>query len=472
MSLRTQILFYVAAVMAIVYTLVAATLLPARMQTQSDNLHLGREAADSFETLLQSLSEPERRSLLTGKPRFFLKERVLEGWIIAEEDGRTVAWCMPTETPAQLSPEFIKQQRFDDVRHLKSKDDEALVLYALYNRRLLEPSISLLQIFVVMAFGTILLMFVIYTLLLRLIVKPVERLAAASHATATGRGLIPTVPHTDRGDEIGELVRAYNNMAAEVNDLRLNLEKRVRESTRDLEAAQNQIVLSDRLSVAGRIAAGVAHEVNNPLGGMINAVRTLKSKAPSGGKEGEYLDLILEGLSRIQGIVSAMLQFSRPAQQATSVDLREVIDGALLFCRHRIQQKNVKLEKDYDTNGTKSMSVTGHRAELGQVFLNLMVNALDAMESAGDRPHTLTLRLRGQGEQILASVVDTGTGMTPEVKERAGQFFYTTKPEGKGTGLGLAVVQHIVLRQQGTVSIDSKEGSGTTVTVVLPAAIA
>jgi signal transduction histidine kinase len=84
----------------------------------------------------------------------------------------------------------------------------------------------------------------------------------------------------------------------------------------------------------------------------------------------------------------------------------------------------------------------------------------------------LTLRLRGQGEQILASVVDTGTGMTSEVKERAGQFFYTTKPEGKGTGLGLAVVQHIVLRQQGTVSIDSKEGSGTTVTVVLPAAIA
>ena len=96
----------------------------------------------------------------------------------------------------------------------------------------------------------------------------------------------------------------------------------------------------------------------------------------------------------------------------------------------------------------------------------------DPTESAGDRPHTLTLRLRGESGQILASVADTGTGMTSEVKERAGQFFYSTKPEGKGTGLGLAVVQHIVLRQRGTVAIDSKEGIGTTVTVKLPAASA
>jgi len=316
-----------------------------------------------------------------------------------------------------------------------------------------------------------LLLLVIYTLMLRLIVKPVERLAAASHATAAARGLIPTVPHTDRPDEIGKLVRAYNNMATEVNDLRLNLEKRVQESTRDLEAAQKQIVLSDRLSMAGRMAAGVAHEVNNPLGGMINAVRTLKSKAPPGGKESEYLELILEGLSRIQGIVSAMLQFSRPAQQASSVDLREVIDGALMFCNHRIQQKHVKLQKDYEANGTAEICVIGHRSELGQVFLNLMVNALDAMEAAGEREHTLTLRLRGEGAQVLASVSDTGTGMSAEVKERAGQFFYSTKAEGKGTGLGLAVVQHIVLRQRGTMTIDSKEGAGTTVTVRLPAEV-
>jgi signal transduction histidine kinase len=467
MSLRTQILVYVVAVMSIVFTLVAATLIPDRILSQRYNLKLGQESAHSLAALLESLSEQERRELLNTRPRVFLEESILRGWVLATESGDLVTSRMPEVVPKQLTADIVKKMDFDDVQHFKSRSGEGLVLYSSINRQLLEPTASLWQIFAVMAFGTVMLLVVIYTLMLRLIVKPVERLAKASHATAAAGGLIAVVPHTDRKDEIGELVRAYNRMAGEVNDLRLNLEKRVEEATRDLKAAQSQIVLSDRLSMAGRLAAGVAHEINNPLGGMINAARTLKSRAPSGGKEGEYLEVIVEGLSRIQGIVSAMLQFSRPVQQAAAVDLREVIDNALLFCRHRIEQKQVKLEKDFDSNGA-TFSVTGHRSELGQVFLNLMVNALDAMEAAGTRSHTLTLRLRKEGAEILASVADTGTGMTPEVKERAGQFFYSTKAEGKGTGLGLAVVQHIVLQQQGTMAIDSIEGSGTTVTVRLP----
>ena len=104
------------------------------------------------------------------------------------------------------------------------------------------------------------------------------------------------------------------------------------------------------------------------------------------------------------------------------------------------------------------------------MFLNLIVNAFDAMEAQGPGPHTLTLRLRRQGTQIVASVADTGKGMTAEEKEQAGRFFYTTKGESKGTGLGLAVAEHIVLQHGGSMTIKSAPGQGTTVNVTLPGA--
>ena len=201
---------------------------------------------------------------------------------------------------------------------------------------------------------------------------------------------------------------------------------------------------------------------------MINAARTLRARAAPG-RDSEYLDLIVDGLARVQAIVASMLQFSRPVQQSGSVDLREVLDGALMFCRYRIQNMNVTVTKNYDAPGATAFSVVANRTELGQVFLNLLVNALDAMESKGAGPHTLTLNLARGENTVVISVGDTGTGMKPEVKERAGQFFYTTKAEGKGTGLGLAVVQHIVLRHNGTLSLESTEGSGTKVVVTLPA---
>src|SRR6185295_14161242 len=117
-------------------------------------------------------------------------------------------------------------------------------------------------------------------------------------------------------------------------------------------------------------------------------------------------------------IVASMLQFSRPAQQAGKVDLVEVLNGALMFCRHRFGKMNLNVEKKFPAAG--EACVNGHRSELGQVFLNLFVNALDAMESKGAGPHTLSLKLQRNGTSVSATVGDTGTGMTNEVRERAG----------------------------------------------------
>jgi signal transduction histidine kinase len=466
MSLRARILAYVVLVMAIVSIMVVATITPDTLHDSSSALAAGREAADTLQEFFQKLTAAQRKDLFNARVKLFAEQHVLGGWVLVGKDNTVHYWGMPGEAPEKVDTAFLVSQHFDRMHLVFTPDGERLLLYWRTSLKLTNHGLDLWGIILVMLLGTLFLSLVIYGLMLRLVIKPVERLAAANRSAAVARGLLQPVPHTDRPDEIGELVRAYNKMVGEVNDLRINLEKRVSEATRSLEAAQNQIVLSERLSVAGRMAAGVAHEINNPLGGMLNAARTLKSKAPPSTRESEYMDLILEGLTRIQGIMASMLQFSRPVQQASKIDLPDVIEGALMFCRHRIEKMDLKLEKDIPAEG---MYVTGHRAELGQVFLNLLVNAIDAMETKGAGPHKLVLRVYREGGSVVASVADSGAGMTAEVKERAGQFFFSTKGEGKGTGLGLAVVQHIVLQHKGSMKIESSEGSGTTISVLLPA---
>ncbi|MCY3020998.1 MAG: HAMP domain-containing sensor histidine kinase [Planctomycetota bacterium] len=468
MSLRARMLGYVVAVMAIVFVMVAVTILPDTIRDPKVTLAAGDEAATTLQVLFQRLSASERRALLQSDAPLFHGRHILRGWLLVTLDGDVQAWAMPEPDPGRVTDDYLARQHFNHMLSVFTPDGEKLLLYA-RTARSIEPVLDLWGLFLVMAVGTLFLVLVIYGLMLRLVIKPVERLAAATRSPAVAKGLLPQVPHTERKDEVGELVRAYNQMAAEVNDLRSNLERRVAEATRDLEAAQNQIVVSERLSAAGRMAAGVAHEINNPLGGMLNATRSLKARAAPGSRDSEYLDLVLEGLSRIQNIMANLLQFSRPVQQAAAVNLADVLDGALLFCQHRFGKVNVQVEKDCPQGPDAQPAVVlGHRAELGQVFLNLLVNALDAMEANGPGPHTLTLRLRRNGTQVCASVADTGAGMTAKELEQAGRFFYSTKGEGKGTGLGLAVAQHIVLQHGGRLKIESTPGKGTTVTVILP----
>jgi signal transduction histidine kinase len=463
MSLRGRILAYVVAVMIIVALLVVTVILAERAATAPG----ARDATKNLAAFLGKLSAEERRALAGTGPSVtpMLKAaRALDGWALVTVDGAVRIWAMPGPEPETATAEALAEQRFDNVATVFSPDREKLVLYTRATRRL-DIMPDLWGIFFAMALGTAFLVVVLYGLMLRLVIKPVERLAAAARTAEKTKGVLLPVAHTGREDEVGELVRVYNRMVAEVNDLRTNLERRVAEATRNLEAAQNQIVVSERLSAAGRMAAGVAHEVNNPLGGMLNAARALQAKAAEHTREREYLDLILEGLSRIQGIMTNLLQFSRPAQQAAQVPLAEVLDGALLFCQHRCAKMDLKVEKDY----APDCAVLGHRSELGQVFLNLIVNALDAIEAAGPGTHALRLSVRRDGGCVTACVGDTGKGMSAEEKENAGRFFYTTKREGKGTGLGLAVAQHIVMQHRGTMSIESAVGKGTAVSVALPA---
>lgn len=467
MSLRARILLYVIAVMGIIFVLVVAAILPSTLHDPKAQKAMARDGALTLKSLFENMKREQLKEMLASKPSFFTEQNVLEGWILSTADGKVLYWSHPAERQENINAESA-MPRIDYMVSLQTTDGDFLELYAAASRRPVKDGLDWWSIFIVMTVGTGLLVVVVYGLILRLVIKPVERMAAASRASTATRGLLLPVASTDRDDEIGELVRSYNKMVSEVNDLRRRLEQNVEQKTIELEAAQKQLVLSDRLSMAGRLAAGVAHEVNNPLGGMLNAARSLQARAAEGSREREYLDLILDGLARIQHTMSALLQFSRPAQQETSVDIAEVLEGAFLFCRHRCTKQNVEIVRNVDTAHGK-LSVRGHRSELGQVFLNLLVNAIDALEAGSGMSPKLTLSVQREGGKIVASVGDNGAGMSAEVKERVGQFFFSTKGEGKGTGLGLAIAQHIVIQHKGTLAIDSSPESGTTMRVILPA---
>ncbi|MBI3829394.1 MAG: HAMP domain-containing histidine kinase [Planctomycetes bacterium] len=468
MKLRAKILLLIASLMGILYVLVAAALLPEMAgPSVRKSRERGEAAAQMLATILELIPRDQRRLALAERREIFNVQPAPGEWSVCDGDDRVVGWSRPEAPPERLDEK--QRDGMNIVRHIADPEGrEAWTLYLAAPPPDLALERELWALFISMLVGTVMLGVAVYMLTLRLVINPVERLAAASRLVAGGHGILPKVPHSERTDEIGALVRSYNAMVDEVNDLRVNLERRVHEAVQNLEEAQKKLIVSERLSVSGRLAAGVAHEINNPLGGMLNAARSLQKKAEPGTRDAEYIEMIVEGLGRVQNIVSSMLRFARPTQERGRTDLAEVIDGALLFSKHRITSMNVEVVKEYPKPGETHAVITGNRAELGQVFLNLIVNALDAM-AARESPRLLTVSAGLRDTRAFARVADTGLGMSEETRKKAGEFFFSTKAEGHGTGLGLAIVNHIVNEHGGTMEIESAEGKGSAFTVWLPA---
>ena len=467
MSLRTKLLGYVVAVMTITFLMVLATLIPDAVEYHSrQEQRIAGEAGNVLRAFLEQLPQSELDEMLRRHPGLMRDENLIESWCLVSDKGLLLA-AMPA-LPKNASVSSLISDRFDKSMPVVTPGGPA-TLYLHARTGDWGQALDIWRIFVVMAVGTLLLISVLYWALLRMVVKPVERLVAASRSPVIAKGLLAPVPHSERQDEVGELMRAYNKMTAEVNDLRLHLEQRVAAARRELELAQKQIVISDRLSSAGRMAACVAHEINNPLGRMLNAARALQAKATPGSREHEYVALILDGLSRVQTIVSSMLHFSRPTLQAGKVDVADVIEDAVMFCRHRFARDGVQLVRagfGAECAPGATVYAWGYRSELGQVFLNLIVNALTPWKQRGPARIRCASRLRGRTAAPWRRLATPDWGDRRRCASARDSSSY--EGEGKGTGLGLAIAQHIVLQHNGTLNIESVEGQGTTVTISIP----
>jgi signal transduction histidine kinase len=322
---------------------------------------------------------------------------------------------------------------------------------------------GLRRIFIVVGAGTLLLIVGTYLVLRHIVLRPLEQLADASRAVAEGRPP-PTVARPRGHDEVAHLVDTFNRMAREVHEYQMRLEERVLDALGRVKAAENRLVVAQRLAATGTLAAGFAHEINNPVGGVLNALRKLRMGDLPPEKHQEYFELAFDGLGRIRTIVERILHFTPRQREPTDMDAAEVCRRAVGLARHRAERRGIAVDQRADAPVT---GFIGDAQELTQAVLNLILNAIDAIPEG--KGGTVRVEARREGAEAVLEVADDGVGMDAETARRCVDLFFSTKPEGEGSGLGLAIVQHIVTDHGGALEIDSREGAGTTVRIRLPA---
>ena len=255
-------------------------------------------------------------------------------------------------------------------------------------------------------------------------------------------------------DELGELASSFNTMAASLRARDEQLK----------EFARRKVMESERLAVVGQLAADVAHELNNPLQGIVTYSHLMLEKMPPDDPRRSSVEKIVNQATRCTTIIRGLLDFARPRKPHKKLtDLRTTIDECLALVEDRVLFHNIEVVRDYQQDLPATVI---DPAQMQQVFMNMIINAAEAMDGVG----RLTVATRfdeGRGV-VRACFRDTGHGISEENMGRIFDPFFTTKEVGHGTGLGLAISFGIVKEHGGTITVESEEGAGTTFTIELP----
>jgi len=301
----------------------------------------------------------------------------------------------------------------------------------------------------------------------RRLAMPVRALAEAARRMAAGERIEPI--KSAGNDEIGLLADEFNQMAHEVSSLKENLEEKVIKRTRQLEekneqllAAQKELARTERLADLGLLAAGVAHEINNPLAIIRGNAELLQTAIPPESEDREEVDAIVDEAVRIGRIVANLRTFSHSGlKQISRFSLGGLLDDILDQLGHQVPLERYHLTRRY---WGRDVTAEGDADQLRQVFTNLILNGLQAMPEGGEL--MLDLEQSGEEEQVCVTVQDQGCGITPEQMEKLFTPFFTTK--ARGTGLGLAVSYGIVRDHGGEIRVESSPEAGAKFSVVLP----
>jgi two-component system, NtrC family, sensor kinase len=315
----------------------------------------------------------------------------------------------------------------------------------------------------------------------RVVQRPVLRLFEGTRRIADGD--LDTRIEVRGRHELARLAEAFNQMAGDLSTARRQvtewsqkLEEKVVEKTAELGLAQRQVLHMEKMASLGKLSATVAHELNNPISGMLNYARLVRREiaeqpiAPEMRDElTRYLTLVEKECVRCGAIVQNLLVFSRrTGAEFASVELNEVVEQSLMLVRHHLEISGLKLHCEYlDGDGR----IVADAGQLRQALVALLVNAVEATKGQTDgRTGTgeLTVRLRGNDDEVRIDVGDTGVGIPPEVLPQIFEPFFSTKETQNCVGLGLAVVYGIVQRHGGRIEVESQVGQGTVFHVHLP----
>jgi PAS domain S-box-containing protein len=281
------------------------------------------------------------------------------------------------------------------------------------------------------------------------ILRPIEFYVQDKSGNMIETSLSASILCDDKGDEIGSI--------AIFKDMR-----ELARIKRRLQEIQNQLIQSERLAAMGRLTSQIAHEVNNPLYGIMNTLELLKAEIPESSRRRKLLDMSLSEIVRLTDMLKNMLTFSRPGEEARKdTDINGFIEGSLMLMEKQLMESGIKLVTGYG-EGIPAVSISPN--QMRQVIINITKNAAESMPQGG----TLTVTT-GKDDGLLKIMIhDTGMGMSEEVKKQIFDAFFTTKEQVKGVGLGLSVCYGIVRDHGGEIQVESQPGKGSLFTVALP----
>lgn len=318
--------------------------------------------------------------------------------------------------------------------------------------------------------------FLSWLFILLVVEKPLKKLRAGTQKLSAGA--LGYQIELRSNDEIGDLADSFNSMSLQLRGANeqlvswaRTLEERVEEKTSELRRAHDQVLHSETMASVGKMAAVVAHEINNPLSGILTYSKLLKKWVDNGQVSNEKkqeadqcLELISSESRRCGDLVKNLLTFSRQSPmnvQLTGVN--QIVEKCLLLVRHNLENASIEV---HTSLGQELPRLQCDASQIEQVLLALIVNAGDAMPRGGNL--WINSSLSEDGSQVAISVRDDGVGIPPEIMPKIFEPFVTTKDLNHGTGLGLAVSRGIIERHSGKISIESEVGKGTTVTITLP----
>jgi two-component system NtrC family sensor kinase len=231
---------------------------------------------------------------------------------------------------------------------------------------------------------------------------------------------------------------------------------------RELQKMQEALLQSEKLAAMGRLTSQIAHELNNPIYGIMNTLELLKTEIPPESKRRRILELSLSEIQRLSEMLRNMLSFSKPEEEKRRpVKIDELIEGILLVMEKQMKESNIQVQVSYDPDTPEIMASTN---QMRQVMLNILKNAKEAMPKGG----TLFVRTSKKDHRVLIHIQDTGIGIPEEIKDKIFDAFFTTKQKVKGVGLGLSVCYGIIKDHGGEIKVESEAAKGTTFTISLP----
>jgi len=291
--------------------------------------------------------------------------------------------------------------------------------------------------------------FGIILLISRRFISPITQLANTMEKTRSD--YLDVKVDVKGHDELAVLGERFNGMI-----------ERIKQANAELKRTHEKLVQSEKLASIGILASGVAHEINNPLGGVFNCIQMLKQKGDDPEFREKYLGLINEGLDRIENTVSKLLWMARKNEhRPIAINIKDAVTNVYSFIEYKARKSGIQ----FNNEAGEDLNIFIDPHDFQQVMLNLFINAIHAMENGG------SLKVKGFREDstINLKVSDTGSGIAHENIGKIFDPFFTTKPPGEGTGLGLWLTYEIIRNYNGEISVESEAGKGSTFTMSFPA---